>query len=169
MLQGQCTQTLCFEALQSNNQRVYCLKVLDLQDNINCITLLQPKAPSGEGNVSQTTTLPELKAPPEANMSQNEISANMNPQIILDEPPVQDEDVNLRGGPDQDQSTVCPAFQLMPKTSTMDYCLHLHAPHVLMRTSISPCLKKSVPTYWRMYTLIALESKLFFSFGYDAS
>jgi hypothetical protein len=35
-----------------------------------------------------------LKAPPEAHMSQKEISANMNPPIILGEPPVQDEDMN---------------------------------------------------------------------------
>jgi hypothetical protein len=40
----------------------------------------------GEANISQTTTLPELKAPPEANMSQKEISANMNPPNILGEP-----------------------------------------------------------------------------------
>jgi hypothetical protein len=40
---------------------------------------------------SQTTTLTELKTPPEANISQKEISANMNPPIIFGEPPVQDE------------------------------------------------------------------------------
>jgi hypothetical protein len=103
------------EALQSNNQFVYCRKVLDLQDIIDCTpqckalsgevnvaqttTLTEVKAPpesnmSGEANVSQTTTVPELKAPPEANMSQKEISANMNPPNILGEPPVQDEDMN---------------------------------------------------------------------------
>jgi hypothetical protein len=38
---------------------------------------------SGEANVSQTTTLPELKAPLEANMSLKEISANMNPPTFL--------------------------------------------------------------------------------------
>jgi hypothetical protein len=47
----------------------------------------------------QTTTLPELKAPPEANMSQKDISANMNPPNILGEPPVQDEDINLHQQP----------------------------------------------------------------------
>ena len=49
---------------------------------------------SGEANISQTTTLLELKAAPEAQMSQKEISANMNPPNILGEPPVQDEDMN---------------------------------------------------------------------------
>jgi hypothetical protein len=59
------------EALQSNNQCVYCQKVLDPQDIIECTTLRQLKAQSGEANVSQTTTLLELKAPPEAKMSKN--------------------------------------------------------------------------------------------------
>jgi hypothetical protein len=67
-------------------------------------TLTELKAPpeantSGEASVSQTTTLPELKAPPEAHMSQKEISANMNPPNILGEPPVQDEDMNLNEQP----------------------------------------------------------------------
>ncbi len=104
------------EALKSNNQCVYCRKVLDPQDIIDCTpqptasseevyisqttTLTKLKAPpdanmSREVNVSQTATLPELKAPPEANMSQKDISANMNPPNILGEPPVQDEDTNL--------------------------------------------------------------------------
>jgi hypothetical protein len=108
------------EALQSNNQCVYCWKVLDLQDVIDCTpqpmalsgeanvsqttTLTELKAPpeantSGEANVSQTTTLPELKAPPEANMSQKDISAKINPPNILSEPPVQDEDMNLHEQP----------------------------------------------------------------------
>jgi hypothetical protein len=55
------------EALQRNNQCVYCKKVLDPQDIIDCTP--QPKALSGELNVSRPTTLTELKAPREANMS----------------------------------------------------------------------------------------------------
>ncbi len=55
------------EALQSNNQCVYCRKVLDLQDIIDCTPHL--KELSGEANIFQTTTLTELKAPPEANTS----------------------------------------------------------------------------------------------------
>ncbi len=55
------------ETLKSNNQCVYCRKVLDPQDIIDFTP--QPKELSGEANVSQTATLTELKAPPEANMS----------------------------------------------------------------------------------------------------
>jgi hypothetical protein len=112
------------EALQSNNQCVYCRKVLDPQDIIDCnpqptassveakvsqtTKLTEFKAPpeanmSGEANISQTTTLPELKAPPEANMSQKDISANINPQNIFGEPPVQDEDMNLHEQPVEDE------------------------------------------------------------------
>jgi hypothetical protein len=114
------------EALKSNNQCVYCRKVLDPQDIIDCTpqlkalsgqanitqttTLTELKAPpeaktSGEANVSQTTTLPELKAPPEAHMSQKEISANMNPPNILGEPPVQDEDMNPDEQPVEGEET----------------------------------------------------------------
>ncbi len=46
---------------------VYCRKALDPQDIIDCTP--QPKAFSGEANISQTSTLTELKAPPEANTS----------------------------------------------------------------------------------------------------
>jgi hypothetical protein len=104
------------EALKSNDQCICCRKVLNPQDIIDCTP--QPTALSGEANISQTTTLTELKAPPEVNtsgeanvsqtitlpelnssqevhMSQKEISANMNPPNILGEPPVQDEDMNL--------------------------------------------------------------------------
>ncbi len=52
-----------FEALQSNNQCVYCRKVLDPQDIIDCTP--QCKAFSGEANVAQTTTLTEVKTPQE--------------------------------------------------------------------------------------------------------
>jgi hypothetical protein len=103
------------EAFKSNNQCVYCRKVLNPQDIIDCTpqlkalsgqanvsqttTLTELKAPpeantSVQANVSQPTTLPKIKAPPEAHMSQKEISANMNPPNILGEPPVQDEDMN---------------------------------------------------------------------------
>jgi hypothetical protein len=73
-------------------------------------TVTELKAPpeantSGEANVSQTSTLPELKAPPEANMSQKEISANMNLPNILGEPPVQDEDTNLHKQPVEGEET----------------------------------------------------------------
>jgi hypothetical protein len=119
MLQGQCTLTL--EALQSNNQCVYCRKVLDPQDVIDCTP--QQKAFSGEANVAQTTTLsqvkaaqesimsgdtnishqtttvPGLTAPPEANMSQKELADNMNPPNIHFESPNHDEVMNLHEKP----------------------------------------------------------------------
>ncbi len=51
---------------------------------------------SGDAHVSQqTTTVPGLKAPPEVNMSQKEISANINPLNIHGEPPIHDEVMNL--------------------------------------------------------------------------
>jgi hypothetical protein len=109
------------EALQSNNQCVYCRQVLDPQDNIDCTpkgkvfsreaniaqtpTLPQVNVPqeaimSGDANISnKITTVPGLKAPPEVNMSQKEISANMNPPNIRGEPPVYDEVMNLHKKP----------------------------------------------------------------------
>jgi hypothetical protein len=53
----------------------------------------------------------------------------------------------------------------MAKTTTMDYCLHLHASLVLTRTSISQHQKKSVSTNGIMSALIALESMFFFLWG----
>jgi hypothetical protein len=109
------------DALQSNNQCVYCRKVLDPQDIIDCTpkckafsveaniaqttTLSEVKAAqeaimSGNANVAQqTTAVPGLKAPPEANMSQKQIAANMNPPNINFEPPVHDEVMNLHKKP----------------------------------------------------------------------
>ncbi len=63
------------EALQSNNQCVYCRKVLDPQDIIDCTP--QRTALSREANVAQTTSLTEVKAPPEANMS-GEVNVSQN-------------------------------------------------------------------------------------------
>ncbi len=60
---------------------------------------------------------------------------------------------------------VFPACQLLVKTTTMDYYLHLHAPLVLTRTSISQCPKKSVPTNGIMSALTALESTFYFPQG----
>jgi hypothetical protein len=94
------------EALKSNNQCVYCRKVPNPQDIIDCTPQLKALAKiSGKANISQTTTLPELKAPPEAHMSQKEISANMNPTNILGEPPVQDEDMNPDEQPVEGEET----------------------------------------------------------------
>jgi hypothetical protein len=104
----------------------YCRKVLDPQDIIDCTfqlkalsgqangtqtpTLTELQAPpeaktSGEANISQTSTLSELKAPPEAHICQKETSANMNPPNILGEPPVQDEDMNPDEQPVESKET----------------------------------------------------------------
>jgi len=125
------------EALQSNNQCVYCRKVLDPQDIIDCTP--KRKVFSGEANIAQTTTLPEvnapqeaimsgdvnisnqtttvpgLKAPPEANMSQKEISANMNPPNIHGEPPVHDEVMNLQEKPDDGKETSLSSMSIFGK------------------------------------------------------
>jgi hypothetical protein len=121
MLQGQCHRHCVLESLQCNNQCVYCREVLDPQDIIDCTsqqkaflgevnvaqtnTLSEVKAAqesrmSGDAHISQhTTTVPGLKAPPEANMSKKEIAANMNPPNIHVEPPVHDEVANLHKKP----------------------------------------------------------------------
>ncbi len=57
---------------------------------------------------------------------------------------------------------VCLACLFWVKTTTMDCCLHQHAPLVLMRTSISWCQKRSVPTNKLMSALTGLASILFF-------
>jgi hypothetical protein len=125
-------------------------------------TLTELKAPpeantSGEANVSQTTTLPELKAPPEANMSQKEISANMNPPNILGEPPIQDEDMNLHKQPVEGEERSLSGMSTFGQNNNNGLFLHLHAPLVLTRTSIFQRLNKSVPTNGIMSALIALE------------
>jgi hypothetical protein len=55
------------DALKSNNQCVYCRKVLDPQDIIDCTP--KRKAFSVEVNIAPTTTLSEVKAAREAIMS----------------------------------------------------------------------------------------------------
>jgi hypothetical protein len=150
------------EALQSNNQCVYCRKVLDPQDIINCTTLLQLKAPSGEANISQNTMLPELKAPPEADMSQNEISSNMNPQNILCEPPVQDEDMNLQEEPVQDEESSLSSISTFAKNNDNGLLFAPTCTTCFNENKYLSMSEQSVPHHGRMYALIALESALFF-------
>ncbi len=120
---------------------------------------------SGEANVLQTTTLSELKAPPEAHMSQKKISANMNPPNILGEPPVQDEDMNPDEQPVEGEETSLYGHSTYGKNNNNGLLLHLHASLVLTRTSISQRQKKSVSTNGIMSVLIALESMFFFPWG----
>jgi hypothetical protein len=71
---------------------------------------------SGDVNVSnQTTTVPRLKATPEANMSQKEISANMNPQNIHGEQPVHDEVMNLHKKPVDGKETNLSSMSIFVK------------------------------------------------------
>ena len=133
-------------------------------------TLTELKAPpegntSGEANISQTTTLPELKAPPEANMSQKEISANMNPPNIHGEPPVHDEVMNLQEKPDDGKETSLSSMSIFGKNDNNGLlfaptCITCFNKNKYLSTS-----KKSVSTNGIMSALIALESKLFFPRG----
>jgi hypothetical protein len=71
---------------------------------------------SGDANVSnQTSTVPGLKAPPEANTSQKEISANMNPPNIHGEPPVHDEVMNLHEKPVDGKKTILSSKSIFGK------------------------------------------------------
>jgi hypothetical protein len=96
------------EAIKRNDQCVYCRQGMEPQDIIDCTP--QPKAYSGDTNVAQTTTgdtnmslhtstVPGLKAPPEAKVSQEEVAVNMNPPNIHSEPPVHNEVMNLHKKP----------------------------------------------------------------------
>jgi hypothetical protein len=148
------------KALQRNNQCVYCRKVLDPQDVINCT--LQQKASSGETNISQTTTLPELKAPQEANMSQKDISANMNPPNILGKLPVQDEDMNLHEEPVQDVKSSLSSISTFGKNNDKGLLFAPTCTTCFDENKYFSMSEKSVPTHGRMYASIALESTLFF-------
>ncbi len=145
------------EALKRNNQCVYCRKGMEPQDIIDCTP--QQKAFSEDVGRS---TVSGLKAPPEAKMSQEEVAANMNPPNIHFEPPIHDEVMHLHEKPVNGQERSFPACQLLAKKTTMDYCLHQHAPLVLMRTSSSSSQKRSVPTNGLMRASTTLESTSFF-------
>jgi hypothetical protein len=138
---------------------------LSVETNVSqSTTLTELKAPpeantSGEVNVSQTTTLPELKAPPEENMSQKEISANVNPPNILGEPSVQDEKMNLHK---------------QPVESGMSTFGQNNNNELLFAPTCTTCFnenkylsmsEKSVPTNQIMSAFIALESTFFFPQG----
>jgi hypothetical protein len=73
------------EALQSNNQCVYCRIFLDPQDIVDCTP--KRKAFSGEANIAQTTTLSEANAPQEAIMSGDTVSQQTTTVPGLKAPP----------------------------------------------------------------------------------
>jgi hypothetical protein len=165
------------EALQSNNQCVYCRKVLDPQDIIDCTpqlkalsgevnvsentTLTEIKAPpevntSGEANFSQITTLPELKAPPEANMSQKQIAANMNSPNILGEPPVQDEDMILHEQPVEGEERSLSGISTFGENNNNGLLFAPTCTNCFNKNKYLSTLKKNVLTNGIMSALIAL-------------
>jgi hypothetical protein len=170
------------KALQSNNQCVYCRKVLDPQDIINCTpqptassveanvsqttTLTELKAPpdantSGEANVSQTATLPELKAPPEANMSQKDLSANMDPPNILSEPSVQDEDMNLHEQLVEGEEKSLSSMSIFGQNNNNRLLFAPTCTTCFNKNKYLSTPEKSVPANGRMSALVALESTSF--------
>jgi hypothetical protein len=174
------------EALQSNNQCVYCRKVLDPQDNIDCTS--QPKALSGEANISQTTTLAELKAPPEANvsgevnvsqtttllelkappevnMSQKDIFANMNPLNMVGEPPVEDEHMNLHEQPVEGEELSLSGMSSFGQNNNNELLFAPMCTTCFNENKYLSTSEKSVPTSGIMSVLLALESTFFFHQG----
>jgi hypothetical protein len=171
------------EALKRNNQCVYCRKVLEPQDIIDCTP--QQKEFSGDANVAQTTTLSqvkaahesimsgdanvthhgstvsELKVPPEANMSQKEVAVNMNPPNIHFEPPIHDEVMNLHEKPvDGEERSL----------SSMSFVGENNSNGLLFAPTCTTCFnenkfllisEKSVPTNGLMSALTALASTSF--------
>jgi hypothetical protein len=133
-------------------------------------TLTEVKVPpeanmSGEANVSQTTTVPELKAPPEANVSQKEISANMNPPNILGEPPAQDEDMNPHEQPVVGEERSLSGMSTFGKNNHNGLLFAPTCTTCFKENKYHSTSKKSVPTNGIMSALIALESTFFFPQG----
>jgi hypothetical protein len=150
---------------------IECTKALSGQANISqTTTVTELKAPpeantSGEANVSQTTTLPELKAPPEANMSQKEISANMNPPNILGEPPVQDEDMNLHKQPVEGEERSLSGISTFGQNKNNRLLFAPTCTTCFNKNKYLSMSEKSVPTNGIMSALIAVESMFFFPSG----
>jgi hypothetical protein len=106
-----------------------------------------------------------LKAPPEALMSQKEISTNMNPPNILGEPPVQDEDMNPDEQPVEGEETSLSGHSTYGENNNNGL---LFAPTCITCFNKNKYLsmsKKSVSTNGIMSALIAMESKFFFPQG----
>jgi hypothetical protein len=133
-------------------------------------TLTEVKAPpdanmSGEVKVSQTTTVPELKAPPEANMSQKEISSNMNLPNILCEPPVQDEEMNLHEQPVEGEERSLSGMTTFGENNNNGLLCAPTCTTFFNKNKYLSTSKKSVPSNGIMSALTALESTYFFSQG----
>jgi hypothetical protein len=146
-------------------------KALSGQANVSqTTTLTELKAPleadtSGEANVSQTTTLLELKAPPEAHMPQKEISANMNPPSIFGEPPVQDEDMNLHEQLEEGEERSLSGISTFGENNNNGLSFAPTCTTCFYKNKYLSTFEKSVPTNGIMSALIALESLFFFPQG----
>ncbi len=96
------------------------------------------------------------------NMSQKDISANMNPPNIFGEPPVQDEDMNLHEQPVEGEDISLSGMSTFGQNNnngllfapTCTTCFHENK---YLSTS-----EKSVPTNGIMSALMALDSTFFF-------
>jgi hypothetical protein len=171
------------EALQRNNQCVYCRQVLDPQDIIDCTP--QQKVFSGDMNVAQTTTLsqvkaaqesimsgdatvthhritvPGLKAPPEANMSQKEVSADINPPIIHFEPLVHDEMMNLHEKPVDGEERSLSSMSIVGENANNGLLFAPTCTTCFNENKFLLISEKSVPTNGLMSALAALASTSF--------
>jgi hypothetical protein len=108
------------------------------------------------------TTLLELKVLPEANISQSEMSANMNLQNILGKAPVQDEDMNLWEEPVLDEESSVSSISTFAKNNDNGLLFVLTCTNCFNENKCLSMSEKSVPTHGSMYVLIALESTLLF-------
>jgi hypothetical protein len=117
------------------------------------------------GDVVQTTTLPELKAPPKANTSPKDISANTNPPNILGEPPVQDEDMNLHEKPVWDEESSLSSISTFGKDNDNGLLFAPTCTTCFNENKYLSMSEKSVLTIGKIYALIALETTLFFPSG----
>jgi hypothetical protein len=111
------------------------------------------------------TTVPELKAPQEANMSQKEISANMNPPNFLGEPPVQDDDMNPHEQPVEGEERSLSSMSTLGKNNNNGLLFAPTCTTCFNKNKYLSTSKKSVPTNGIMSVLIALESTFFFPQG----
>jgi hypothetical protein len=98
-------------------------------------------------------------------MSQKEISANMNPQNILGEPPVQDEDMNLHEQPVEGEEWSLSGVSTFGRKKSNGLLFAPTGTTCFNVNKYLPTSKKNVPTNGIMSALIALEIMFFFPWG----
>jgi hypothetical protein len=118
---------------------------------------------SGDANVSHhRTTVPGLKAPPEANMSKKEVAANMNPPNIHFEPPVHDEVMNLHDKPVDGKGRSLSSISIVGKNNNNGLLFAPTCTTCFNENKFLLMSERSVPTNGLMSALTALASTLFF-------